>query len=86
MVWFGSFVKWHIYFRRLFNAKAILVKDIYYLTYCWGKGDGDTSSSWCLKMKVIVRLVLELAYCEFITLATTLRVFPRCGSIVKFSS
>ena len=48
---------------RLFNTKAILLKDQYYLTHCWEDKGGHTFPKGIYpKVNVIARLENELAY------------------------
>ena len=51
---------------RLFNAKAILLEQLwYYLTHRWeDKGVHAFSKGICPKVNVIAQLELELAYCN----------------------
>ena len=64
MIWFG-WVLWHINHCRLFNAKSILLEEQswYYLTNSWeNKGVHTFFKGICLKVNVIERLELKLAY------------------------
>ena len=48
---------------RLFNAKAILLEEQYYLTHSWeDKGVHTFPKGICPKVNVIARLEYELAY------------------------
>ena len=48
---------------RLFNAKAILLEEQYYLTHSWDdKGVHTFPNGICPKVNVIARLEYELAY------------------------
>ena len=48
---------------RLFNAKAILLEEQYYLTYSWeDKGVHTFPKGICPKVNVIARLEYELPY------------------------
>ena len=61
---FGFFVWWHINLFRLFNAKAILLKEQwYYLTHkLEDKGVHTFPKGIYPKVNVIARLEYELAY------------------------
>ena len=63
LVWFGSFVQWHINLLGLFNAKSILLEGHiwYYLTYRWeDKGVHTFPKGICLKVNVTAWLEFEL--------------------------
>ena len=62
--WFGTFIKWHINFRGLFNTKSILVEEQqwYDLTYIWDDKQVDSFFKGIgPKVNVIERLLFELA-------------------------
>ena len=67
MVWFCLFVKWHIKFHGLFNAKTSIIekKNISGIIYPWAKGLEEVYSlpdGISPKMDVIARLEFELTY------------------------
>ena len=65
LVWFGFFVWWHINLCRLFNAKAIILKEQlwYYLIYSWEDKRVHTfSKGICPKVNLIAWLEFELTY------------------------
>ena len=56
---------WYIKLLGLFNAKSILLEELYsyYLTHSWeDKGVDTFLKGICLKVNVIARLEFELAY------------------------
>ena len=64
-VWFGLFSLFNgiSTLFRLFNAKAILLEEQYYLTHSWDdKGVHTFPKGICPKVNVIARLEYELTY------------------------
>ena len=63
VVWFGLFFWWYINLCRLFNAKAILLKEQswYYLTHSWeDKRVHNFLKGICPKVNIIAWLEFEL--------------------------
>ena len=62
LVWFLCLMAYQLFFM-LFNAKAILLEEQYYLTHSWeDKGVHTFPKGICPKVNIIARLENELAY------------------------